>query len=511
VDVTFDATGLSAGTYNGDLCIESNDPDEPVVYVPVELTVEEVQAQPIISVDPTSLYSEQYPDEQVVAPLDISNLGDADLLWDLFEELLGSDAMLDLSEGFDDISLLPGMDWYMINHSEPLGSTEWFQGNDTVFPAHQGATTSYIGANYNNTSGTGTISNWLLSPELNLSDGSALSFWTRTVEGSIYPDRLQVRMSTAGGSTNVGTGAFDVGDFTELLLDINPTYEVGGYPESWTEYVLNITGTSPGTTGRLAFRYFVEGGGPSGANSNYIGIDTFYYTEAAVEVCNPGDITWLSESPTSGTTAPAGTDTVDVTFDSTGLVAGTYAGTLCVESNDPVNPVVRVPVTMDVIEAPLVPAIALTKTVGLNPNVCSTDDSLEIPAGYGGTDVTYCYAVENTGPVTVTVHDLVDSELGTILDDFPYDLAPGASTFLTQTVLITQTTVNTATWTAYDDSGVPASATDSASVVMANPTGVTLSGFESASPVALLPVTLAALLAVLMAGFMLVRKARKAA
>ena len=42
----------------------------------------------------------------------------------------------------------------MINHSEPLGLTDWFQGNDAVFPAHSGASTSYIGANFNNTSGT---------------------------------------------------------------------------------------------------------------------------------------------------------------------------------------------------------------------------------------------------------------------------------------------------------------------------------------------------------------------
>ena len=55
-----------------------------------------------------------------------------------------------VSEGFDDITNLP--DWAMINHSEPLGVTDWFQGNDAVFPSHSGDPTSYIGANFNNTS-----------------------------------------------------------------------------------------------------------------------------------------------------------------------------------------------------------------------------------------------------------------------------------------------------------------------------------------------------------------------
>jgi hypothetical protein len=62
----------------------------------------------------------------------------------------------------------------------------------------------------------------------------------------------------------------------------------------------------------------------------------------------PVDISWLSLDPTSGTTAPGGTSTVDVTFDSTGYAAGSYSGDLCVFSNDPDEPVVIVPVVMNV-------------------------------------------------------------------------------------------------------------------------------------------------------------------
>ena len=66
---------------------------------------------------------------------------------------------------------------------------------------------------------------------MTLQNGVVLTFWTRTVDAPTFPDRLQVRMSTNGASTNVGTTATDVGDFTTLLLDINPTYTTSWVPE----------------------------------------------------------------------------------------------------------------------------------------------------------------------------------------------------------------------------------------------------------------------------------------
>lgn len=194
-----------------------------------------------------------------------------------------------LTEGFDDITTLPGAGWFTQNNSSPVGTTGWFQGNSGVFPAHSGAATSYIGANFNNTTGANTISNWLLTPQLDFSGGGTATFFTRTVTTPAFPDRLQVRYSTAGASTNVGTSATDVGDFTNLLLDINPTYTTGGYPNAFQQFVVNIPA---GFNGRLAFRYFVEDAGPAGNNSDYIGIDTFDFQASAIP--EPGTIALLS-------------------------------------------------------------------------------------------------------------------------------------------------------------------------------------------------------------------------
>ena len=113
------------------------------------------------------------------------------------------------------------------------------------------------------------------------------------------------------------------------------------------------------------------------------------------------------------------------------------------------------------------PAITLAKTVGTDPAVCATTDEITVGSG---DEVTYCYKVTNTSSATtVPLHDLVDSELGTILDDFAYDLGPGASVFVTQTATILATTANDATWTAFFLNGPSASASDMATVTVEVP------------------------------------------
>jgi subtilisin-like proprotein convertase family protein len=166
--------------------------------------------------------------------------------------------------------------WASQNLSNPVGATGWFQGNNGVFPGN--TPPGYIAANFNNTTGNNIISNWLFAPNVTLKNNDTFSFFTRTTTGT-FPDRLQVRMSTNGASVNAGTTNTSVGDFTTLLLDINPTYTATGYPTAWTQFRIPLSGLpAAGVSGRIAFRYFVEGAGPAGANSDYIGIDDVVYT-----------------------------------------------------------------------------------------------------------------------------------------------------------------------------------------------------------------------------------------
>lgn len=443
--VVDDAAG-DLGNINGGWCLA--------------IDAEQVSEPPNIDVTPLSLSAVQPVDTTTQQALTIANTGEADLVWTIAEEpaaaLLAAPESFD--EGFEDITNLPG--WFTQNNSAPLGTSAWFQGNTTVFVAHEGPADAYIGANFNNTAGTGTISNWLLTPEFALADGETFSFWTRVpTGGGAFPDRLELRLSLAGGSTDVGTLATDVGDFTTLLLSVNPDLTSDGYPEVWTEFSVTLSGVPSNATGRFAFRYFVTNGGPSGTNSNYIGIDTVAYTGSLPpQVCDsPTDVPWLSVSPNNGVTLGGESTPAQVTFNSTGLAIGVYNANLCIVSNDPdAGPgngtdLVIVPVELEV-EETLVPAITITKTVGTDPDVCAATDTITVMAG---TDVYYCYEVENTGNVTLNLHDLEDDELGEIFAGLSYALTPGSSVDtvtagLTISATMNVTTTNTAVWTAYN-------------------------------------------------------------
>ncbi len=184
-------------------------------------------------------------------------------------------AMASFSEGFE--GAVPG--WQIFNASNPVGATQWgLTDGATTFAPHSGSQMAF--ANFNATGAVGTISAWLFSPVDTIQNGDVLKFWTRTIDANPYPDRMQVRLSTNGASTNVGASEFSVGDFSTLLLDINPTLDPSptGYPEGWTQFSITISGLAGPVSGRFGFRYFVEDGGAFGLNSNFIGLDDVEFT-----------------------------------------------------------------------------------------------------------------------------------------------------------------------------------------------------------------------------------------
>lgn len=131
------------------------------------------------------------------------------------------------------------------------------------------------------------------------------------------------------------------------------------------------------------------------------------------------------------------------------------------------------------------PALTLNKVASTSPSSCTTSSvsgassKKESKSGFSGllvtpnTEVYYCFAVENTGNLTLTNHVLSDNKLrdgeiitGSTASDYPssevvalqtnglaplgvtntFDLLRGTN--ITPTAVITQLTVNTATWSA---------------------------------------------------------------
>jgi hypothetical protein len=158
-----------------------------------------------------------------------------------------------LNQNFDDVGALGN--WVMTNNSVPAGQS-WFQGNAGIFGAQGGAADSYIGANYLSAAqGTGTIDNWLITPELTLGGATHLSFFTRSQTSPGFNDMLEVRFSPGAGTAT--------GGFTTLLTTIGGP---SAYPGSWQQFTADL---SLSGTGRFAFRYLGDA-----VASNYIGIDT---------------------------------------------------------------------------------------------------------------------------------------------------------------------------------------------------------------------------------------------
>ena len=199
-------------------------------------------------------------------------------------------------EEFDTTSSAYERCWRYINVSSPKGTGFWNQGlfnNPTVtgFPtpipfnaySSKGSYVGFIGADYTSTSAAaGTISTWVVSPTRMLQNGDKIIFYTRTVVVSIgggdstdYGNRMQVRVSTNGESTNVGSGD-DPGDFTHNVLDINPdypnhnaftsaaTYDPVAYPIRWTKFEATLGGLNGPVNGRFAFRYYLNDAGTAG-------------------------------------------------------------------------------------------------------------------------------------------------------------------------------------------------------------------------------------------------------
>lgn len=183
-------------------------------------------------------------------------------------------------EAFDSLNVELANGWKAINKSNPLGTGQWLQGN-SFSSAYNGPSTSYAEVNYTSTDSVGTISNWLLTDTMTLENNDTVTFYTLSYNAYLYRDNLECRLSAMDTSHNVGANDTTVGDFSTLIVAVNPNYDSLSYPSilgsgslhTWKQFKGAVSGLSAPTKCRLAFRYYVPNGGYAGAHSSTIGID----------------------------------------------------------------------------------------------------------------------------------------------------------------------------------------------------------------------------------------------
>lgn len=164
----------------------------------------------------------------------------------------------------------------------------WFQGNpEDLFPALNGPDSGYVAANYQVVSGLNNIDSWLVLPKKNVTANDQLIFFARSPLGSTYPDSIRVMYSSAGDSIPEASW-IELGRFKTVT---NGTWERKIF-----------TAPSSGANARFAIRYCVADGGPSGNNSDYIGIDslsietTFANDVLPVSIVSPAGVISLPSS-----------------------------------------------------------------------------------------------------------------------------------------------------------------------------------------------------------------------
>lgn len=117
-------------------------------------------------------------------------------------------------------------------------------------------------------------------------------------------------------------------------------------------------------------------------------------------VSQPTDVPWISVSPTSGTTPPGSSSTVNLVVDSTGLSAGTYMGKLCVGNNTPgVFPTIPISLTVEHVNEP--------------PECGQASPSIPViwPPNYNFVDVQVLGVTDPDGdPVTITINSIYQDE-----------------------------------------------------------------------------------------------------
>jgi hypothetical protein len=293
-----------------------------------------------ISVSPTEIYSKQNH-ELVTLPLSISNLGNEDLDWQLFEGEVGwSDNFDSYTTGFQ----LDGQGGWSGWGNDPTAgaltsdvqarsipnSVDIFGDSDLIHP-YSGSTTGvwiFTAWQYIPNDFAGTTYFILLNT---YTDGETDTNWStqvifNSVSGELFNE------GPANGTLPIIKGQWvEIRDEIDLDADTQ-TFYYGGeilFTDSWTEGM-----TGGGALNIAAVDLFADGA------------SSVFYDD--VSLSQVMDIPWLSSDPNSGTTMPGEPSNVDVMLDATGLDFGSYTSTLFVSSNDPLHPIIAIPVRLSV-------------------------------------------------------------------------------------------------------------------------------------------------------------------
>lgn len=325
-----------------------------VVVTGTETTVRDLSLRSIIpcaSVAPDSIHEVVTLGMSTTVPMTVSNTGAGDLNWKLIEAGAGFDLLHPTStviQAAGDAPIDARVAPAQIGFSAPIYTPanpdilmdEGFEGgvvppagwtqivNNTVETWGVDDYSPHSGDFYANVLYDYDQDEWLLSPELALSEGT-LSFWSY---GSL--DWCRDTNDNCDLNVWIVVGP-EVDDGDDIYVGTADDDWVANW--TWAQSVFDLTPLLPGGPVRIGFQYWGDDG-----------------AEAALDDILLDGLTgvpWLSEDPEDGVTPAEDTLAVSVTLDA-GVPEvtqpGDYFATLTLKSDDPGNPGIAVPVTMTV-------------------------------------------------------------------------------------------------------------------------------------------------------------------
>lgn len=382
---------------------------DAAVHFPV--AVKPSSAVPDINVTPTSMASTQATNTTTNQMLNIGNTGASNLTWNIFEDVSSRSTLVDWSDNFDSYAagsqLIGQGGWEGWGNNPAAGAlVSNAQSHSSPNSAAIVGDTDLVHQYSGYTSGVWNYTAWQYIP----TDFSGESYFI-----------LMNQYTPAGGGTGNWSTQVHFQSATNLVIgDPGPGNPGGTLPLVKGQWVpirvlidLNADTQTFYYNNQVLYTGSWTEGQSGGGSLNIAAVDLYansasvvYYddlalTQAQGVACDaPDDIPWASVAPLNGVTTPGATTPVNVTFDSTGLAVGTYNGTLCVESNDPVTPLVQVPLTLTVDDTVLQPVCSMPNvpipdnTTGGGPGTVS--DTITVPAGGSLSDLDFSTIATHT-------------------------------------------------------------------------------------------------------------------
>lgn len=477
VAVTLDAAALGEGEHAASLCVTSNDPQQASIEVPVGLTViPPPAAPPSVLATPSALNFSVFSGASQSLPLTLANEGGSVLDFNLFERIAKADPP---------------------SHRAALARRQRGEMRSGAATLNRGARSPAAGAPVllaetaiaqmaDNTPGDEGLSCGILG------ESTADNSWWRRF---YFAEHAQVGASANVTSVTVSSGGIGPAGLpiTINLYTIDHATPVDTIPTSG----LTLIGTASGridsglvsvtvpvfgsiddTAGKdLVVEYHTDGIGNfqgqfyPGANATpethptfmssaqceldepvtaaNLGVPDFHLTMvvnledvAPPECRNPADVAWLSQTPASGSVAPGASTDVTVTANAAGLAAGSYSANVCVASNDPLRPVIAVPVNLTVALGGGGAPVAVLAPQALTLSIAAgTTGSTPLSVGnLGGSDLTYAISETQVRPDPPSYRNVRQPKsaaafAGATLSQSPAPSLSGAPVFLDATMI----------------------------------------------------------------------------